>query len=298
MTNMTDVNTIESMKNHEPLVSVIIPTYKRAALVPRAIESVRRQTYRNIEILVVDDGSPDNTTSVVQAIPDSRIRYLRHETNKGLPAARNTGIRAAIGEFIAFLDDDDEWREEKLEKQLKAIKNYDAVLCIGLANGYPLRIHKRPEITLNDLKKGSFDPSSLLAKASILRDVMFDESLRHGEDWDAFIRIRQRYSIGWVAEPLLIYNEGGHVRMTNEKMHLSGPELEVRATMLHKHRGFLGEKWFKYHLADTLLAYIGSRSGRFCSIAYAVRRCGIMPVAANFRDRIHRRLQRLMWTRL
>lgn len=279
----------------EPLVTVIIPTYRRAALVPRAIESVRRQTYRNIEILVVDDGSPDDTADVVRNIPDPRIRYIRHATNKGLPAGRNTGIKAARGEYIAFIDDDDEWRQDKLEIQIQAIKDYDAILCMGVANGYPLRVHTRPAITLDDLRKGSFNPSGLLSKTRVLRDVMFDENLRQGEDWDAFIRIGQRYSIGWVAEPLLIYNEGGHERMTNEKRYLSVSDLEKRAAMLHKHREFFGEKWFRYHLADALLAYIGTRPNRLQCITYAVKRCGVVPVARNFIDRVWRKLRRLGW---
>jgi glycosyltransferase involved in cell wall biosynthesis len=263
--------------------------------VPRAIECVLRQTYQNIELLVIDDGSPDDTGQVVRAIPDGRIRYIRHEKNKGLPAARNTGIRAAQGEYIAFLDDDDEWRDDKLEYQLRVIRSYDAVLCTAVANGIPYRVLLRPTVTLEDLKRGSFDPSGLLAKTSVLRDVMFDENLRQGEDWDALIRIALRYSIGWVAEPLLLYNEGDHERMTNEKKYLSGPELEKQTAMLLKHREFFGEKWFKYHLADTFLAYIGSRSNRLHCFGYAVRRCGIMPVAANLMDRIRRRLRRLMW---
>jgi len=253
------------------------------------------QTYKNLEVLVVDDCSPDDTRLVVQGIADGRIRYIRHETNKGLPAVRNTGIRTAKGQYIAFLDDDDRWQLSKLERQLAALKDYDAVLCIGVSNGYPMRIHNHRSITLDDLRKGSFNPSSLVAKAHVLKDVWFDERLRQGEDWDAFIRIAQRYTVGWVAEPLLLYNEGSPDRMTDEKKNLSGSELEKRAAMLYKHREFFGEKWFRYHLADALLAYIGSRPHKLRSIAYAIKRCGVVPVFSNFRGRIHIRLQRALW---
>ena len=280
----------------KPLISVIIPTYKRATLIARAIETVLRQTYGNVEILVVDDASPDDTVSVVQAIPDPRIRYIRHEKNKGSSATRNTGIRAAKGELIAFIDDDDEWCEDKLEIQVKKIAMCDVVLCMGIAGGRPLRVHRRPNITLDDLRKGSFNPSSLLAKASVLRDVMFDENLRQGEDWDVFIRIGQHYRIGWIPEPLLLYNRGSHDRITNEKKYLSGPELEKRTAMLYKHREFFGEKWFEYHIAGTLLTYIGSRANKLQNITYAVRRCGVVPVAIVLIDRIRKRLQRTAWT--
>ena len=221
----------------KPLISVIIPTYKRATLIPRAIESVRRQTYEDIEILVVDDASPDDTESVVQAIPDPRIRYIRHEKNKGSSATRNTGIRAAKGELIAFIDDDDEWCEDKLEIQVKKIAECDVVLCMGIAGGRPLRVHKGPNVTLDDLRKGSFNPSSLLAKASVLRDEMFDENLRQGEDWDVFIRIGQRYRIGWIPEPLLLYNRGNHDRITNEKKYRSNGDQEAKSSRYKKHCG-------------------------------------------------------------
>ena len=106
-----------------PLVSVIIPTHNRADLVPLAIQSVLQQTYTNLECIVVDDASTDNTEETVRTIIDERIIYLRHENNKHASAARNTGIKYARGEFIAFLDDDDEWLPTKLEKQVPFLLN-------------------------------------------------------------------------------------------------------------------------------------------------------------------------------
>lgn len=275
----------------QPLVTVVIPTYRRAALVARAIESARRQTYANLEIIVVDDGSPDDTEEVVrrEAAKDARVRYVRHSMNKGLPAGRNTGIRAARGEYIAFLDDDDEWRTDKIEQQVLAIGEHDAVLCIALSNGRPLRLLRATRVTQEDLRRGSFDPSSLLAKTTILRDIWFDESLRHGEDWDAFIRIGQKYSIVWLAEPLLFYNDGMHERMTNDAVVQSGPQLEARTAILQKHKEFFGERWYRYHHASILLAYIGRRRNGFANVLYAVRRCGLAPVIAVLWEKICRR---------
>lgn len=286
--------------NNKPLVTVIIPTYKRPYLVLRAIRSVFRQTHERVEVLVVDDCSPDETKVVVQDIVDQRLRYLRHEVNKGLPAVRNTGIRAARGDYIAFLDDDDEWRGDKLAKQLAAIKNFDAVACTAIStrNGHPMRVHKRTSITLEDLKRGSFSPSGLLVKAHVFQDVLFDEKLRQGEDWDAFIRIAQRYTIGWVSDPLVFYNESAHSRMTNEARLLTGPELEKRAAILYKHRDFLGEKWFNYHLADILLPYISSRSDKIECLLRAVKRCGVRPVGALLLAKLRAAVLRcLLWAR-
>lgn len=281
--------------NATPLVSVIIPTYKRPHLLVRAINSVLNQTYSNLDVLVVDDHSEDDTPSVVRDINDPRMRYVEHPVNKGLPAVRNTGIRMALGEYIAFLDDDDEWREDKIEKQLLNIKGYDAILCMGIWKGYPLRLHHRAQITSDDLRRGSFNPSSALVRTEVLRNVMFDESLRQGEDWDAFIRMAQRYSIAWLPDPLLLYNEGQHPRITNEGRNHSWVQLEKRLAILYKHRKFFGERWFKFHVADSLLIYIGTRSDRCACLANAIRQCGMLPVLAVLFARIYRLTERSMW---
>lgn len=259
----------------EPLVSVIIPTYRRSVLLRRAIESVRRQTYGNVEILVVDDASRDDTEATVRSIADPRIRYICHPMNKGVSATRNTGIMEARGEYIALLDDDDRWCEAKLEKQVRALENYDAVLCTTIMQGIPTRVVWSERISLAHLRRGSFYPSGLMAKTGVLRDVMFDETLRVGEDWDLFIRIALRYRIGWLKDALVVYGDSEHRRTTNVGMFLSGQELEKRAAYLHKHRKFFGEFWFRRHLAVEYLPYIGSRSDKLQFLTDAVRRCGL-----------------------
>ncbi len=110
------------MTEKRPTVSVIIPTYNRAHLLGRAIESVLDQTYQDFEIIVVDDASADETEEVVKSFGDDRINHIRHQKNKGGSAARNTGIKAARGEFIAFLDSDDEWVPKKLEKEIDRLQ--------------------------------------------------------------------------------------------------------------------------------------------------------------------------------
>jgi len=275
----------------KPLVTVIIPTYKRASLVLRAIRSVQNQTYKNLEIIVVDDASPDDTEEVVKSFADTRVRYIRHERNRGLAAAgRNTGIRAAHGKYIAFLDDDDQWRDTMVEKQLESIKTNDAVLCAARMDSGGIKRHTGTVVTLTDLRKGSdFDPSSLMAKTTVLRECTFDEQLRHGEDWDLFIRIAEKYAIGYVEEPLLFYNDGGHDRITNEAVNLQAAGLEQRTHVLLKHRKFFGPFWFDYHMANVLLIYVGSRRGMFRQFAYAIRRCGIVPVGMVLFGKIKRR---------
>lgn len=105
----------------QPLISVVIPTYNRADLIGRAISSVLEQSYQNLEIIVVDDNSQDNTEAVVKSIHDDRIYYYHHTTNQGGSVARNKGIKQSQGKYIAFLDSDDVWLSRKLEYQLEAI---------------------------------------------------------------------------------------------------------------------------------------------------------------------------------
>lgn len=272
----------------EPLISVIISTYGRPHLVGRAIESVRQQTYRSLEIVVVDDASPDNTGDMVRRVADRRIRYIRHERNRGLAAAtRNTGIRAARGQFVAFLDDDDEWLLNKLERQMLAIRGHGAVLCAAVVNGVWIKRHGQLTVTLEDLRRGNpFDPSGLLVRAEVQSQVMFDEQLRFGEDWDVFIRIARLCSVGYVPDPLLRYSDGSHDRVTNEAKNQGPEELEKRTAILYKHRDFFGTYWLRFHMAATLLSYFWHRKAKLWQLAYAVRRCGVMPVAVVLAGKI------------
>lgn len=106
-----------------PKVSVIIAAYNRAHLIGRALRTVLEQTYNDFEVIIVDDASTDNTENVIKSFDDARIKYIRHDKNKGAAAAWNTGIRASKGEYIAFQDSDDEWAEDKLEKQMNAFRS-------------------------------------------------------------------------------------------------------------------------------------------------------------------------------
>jgi len=105
------------------VISIILPTFNRAKIVSRSIRSVLNQTYKEFELIIIDDGSADCTQELISKIKDSRIRYIKHEKNKGAAAARNTGIKAAQYDLIAFQDSDDEWMPEKLEKQIKVMSS-------------------------------------------------------------------------------------------------------------------------------------------------------------------------------
>lgn len=112
------------------LISAVINTYNRASLLPEAIKSVLNQTFSDFELIIVDDYSNDNTPDVVNSFQDPRIRYIRHDENKGLAASRNTGLHHAQGKYIAYLDDDDQWLPEKLARQLEVMENSEYHPCL------------------------------------------------------------------------------------------------------------------------------------------------------------------------
>ena len=124
--------------NKKPTVSVIIPTYNRAHLVGRAIQSVLEQTYKDFELIVIDDGSNDNTEYIIKEFQkkDKRIKYIAYKKNKGGSAARNAGIKSSKGEYIAFLDSDDEWLSEKLEKQIRLFSSMPAKVGVIYCGRY------------------------------------------------------------------------------------------------------------------------------------------------------------------
>jgi glycosyltransferase involved in cell wall biosynthesis len=199
-------------------VSVVIPTFNRARLLPRAVESVLAQTQPPTEIIVVDDGSTDDTAEVLESW-SSEITVLRQE-NRGVSAARNRGIQAARGDWIALLDSDDEWRPQKMARQLAALsESPDLRIChtdeVWIRAGR--RVNPRQKhakhggwIYRHCLPLCAISPSSVLMHRFMLDDVgLFDEDLPACEDYDLWLRVCARYPVLYVDEPLVV-KYGGH----------------------------------------------------------------------------------------
>lgn len=207
-----------------PKVSVIIPAYNRADLLRRSIDSVLAQTYRNFEVIIVDDASSDNTAEVVEGFQDSRVRYLCHESNKGAPTARNTGINAARAEFIAFQDSDDVWKPDKLTKQMARFDANPslAVVYCGLLrhdNGRTTyipdrRIKTRKGDIFRALLHGNFvSTQTLVVRRSALAQIGgFVKDLPRYQDWELAIRLSRVYPFDLVDEALVhIYSTLGNI---------------------------------------------------------------------------------------
>jgi len=231
-----------------PEVSVIIPAFNREATIGRAISSVLAQTWADFEIVVVDDGSQDATVTVAQGFGDERVRIVQHEQNRGAAAARNTGIRAAKGEFIAFLDSDDEWFPNKLATQLRQLREQPPDTCVSCTGVILHLIDRgiRREYRLQDcgdwrrrLALGCDERpgSTLLARREVFERVgLLDETLSRFEDWDWMLRYAmQGDRVHVISTPLAeIHNTRGRL----------GAQSEAAA------RRFLGKHWSLFEALD------------------------------------------------
>lgn len=204
-----------------PLISVVIPCYNRARLIPRALASVKAQNFDDIEIVLVDDGSSDDTVAAVRKLinDDPRIHLVVHERNRGEAAARNTGVRSARGKYVAFLDSDDEWLPNKLASQISVITTEpDTVAAVACGyflideDGTKSAIRDwsddSPITCLNLLTKGcslSMGTTLMVRRNSFSTVGYFDEGLPLLVDIDWLCRLTRKYQIRKISEPFALY---------------------------------------------------------------------------------------------
>jgi glycosyltransferase involved in cell wall biosynthesis len=219
-----------STPSSAPLISVIIPAYNQGHYIAAAIQSVLDQSYENLELLVVDDGSTDDTRGIVAEFSDRRLRYIYQE-NQGLSAARNCGIRYSTGDFLSFLDSDDLFLPDKLQLLVDLMQTDPE---IGLAAGqaipfdelgeHPEKLYATP-LPLDSAQLLLSNPlhvGSILLRRTWQQEVgLFDESLRSYEDWDMWLRlVRAGCPTGWIAQPVSYYRFH-HAQMTSNSAQMS-----------------------------------------------------------------------------
>lgn len=265
-----------------PLVSVIIPTYNRCTVLGRSMDSVLSQTFTDYELIVVDDGSNDGTGDLLDSYSESAM-VIRQE-NRGVSAARNTGILASKGEFVALLDSDDTWLPKKLERQVAFFDAYpEALICqteeIWVRNGKRVNPKTRHlkfsgMIFEKTLPLCLVSPSAVMMRRSLINEVgLFDESLPACEDYDLWLRITWKYPVHLI-DTALIVKHGGHADQ------LSGmPELDkyrIQSLVRILKQGCLSEKQQAAALAtltDKCRVYAGGclKRGRTQQAAYYQR---------------------------
>ncbi len=206
-----------------PSVSVVIPTYNRVHLLERALDSVLRQTLAADEIIVVDDGSTDDTASTLKSL-HPEVKLIQQD-NLGVSAARNTGISAARHDWIALLDSDDVWHENKLERQITALNNApEYLIChsdeIWIRNGVrvnQMNKHKKAggHIFQHCLPLCAISPSAVMIHRSLFDEIgLFDENLPACEDYELWLRICSRYPVLFIDEALITKHGGHHDQLS------------------------------------------------------------------------------------
>ncbi len=255
-----------------PLVSIVIPTYNRIHTLPASVDSVLKQTYENLELIIMDDGSTDGTEEYVKGITDERVRYRKADKNMGPSAARNMGAELAKGEYLAFQDSDDEWAPDKLEKQMKLmVDNGDISLVyseFGLyRNGELLTVIPSRNIPYEE-KQGSLfsylllyplisTQTILIRTKAFIEEGGFNETLKAYEDFEFTMRFAKNHRIGFVQEALVKVNsqESSVSKQFEERIRVQFYMIREMLKPLRE-RNFLWRKMeIVLHEAETLRCY-------------------------------------------
>jgi len=234
------------------MVDIIIPTFNRCSVLDRAIKSVFHQTFKNYILWVVDDGSTDNTLSILQKwqsiFPPSSMRVIHLPKRRGVSVARNKGIQAGKAYWLAFLDSDDEWKSDKLSTQMQWIKNNPSHYLvhtdeIWIRNGTklnPKKKHKKKggRVFIDNLELCRISPSSVIINRSFFNKIgLFKENFLVCEDYELWLRVCSRIEVGFIKTPLLI-KYGGHADQLSKK-YKAMDEWRVRAMATHLNNPYL-----------------------------------------------------------
>jgi len=270
-----------------PLVSIILPTYNRAQTIGRSVKSVLTQTYSDFELIIVDDGSTDSTSEVVKSFRDSRIHYMQTDRNGGAALARNLGLRASRGEFIAFQDSDDEWFPDKLKRQVDILSSAPPTVAFVYSDMIRVLLSgeetyfKSPTVRRGELldTKGleyqvhGIGLVTVMLRRACLDEVgYFDEGFPRFIDLDLFIRLAKAFAAQYIREPLAYYYEGEGIQTNNNAY------IRARLLLLKKYRchllSFRKFRAHQYLLVAQKHVEIGQKAK---GMAYLARSLAILP---------------------
>ncbi len=264
-----------------PVVSIVLPTYNRAETIGRSIRSALNQTYTRFELIVVDDCSTDNTAGILAAISDPRLRVIRHTKNRGAPAARNTGIANARGAYITFLDSDDEWHPDKIEKELSLMEERPDVGVVysgfwrhihGKKSYVPFKWVKSKEGKIHEelLWRNFINTQSLIRKDVLDAVGVFDENAPRFQDWDLFIRISGHYPFAYSHEALFEVYHSEQSITADPRAQISGLLyiLKKHCAEFSLHTPILAEQYFQLSL---LYYFAGDRTKAHTFLMHALK---------------------------
>jgi glycosyltransferase involved in cell wall biosynthesis len=241
----------------KPLVSAVISTRDRCALLPRAMESILNQTYDNLEVIVVDDASRDATPEVINRYRDKfkNFKYIRNDRPYEGAKARNIGVTNATGKYIAFLDDDDEWLPRKIESQLAFLETHPEVMLVSCwfiqdLGGKRIGVKKYDKISFEHMLwenfLGSF--SFIMARREVFEKIGFlEDDLTGADDWEFFIRVSRDCKVGVVNEFLTVYYwHSGNISRKQCTLHRY-------AKVYEKYKGLMSKNCRKKHIRKLVI---------------------------------------------
>lgn len=256
-------------------ISVIIPTYNRGNIIGNSIKSVLNQTYKNLEVIIIDDGSTDNTKEIISKFEDERIRYIKLDENRGGSNARNIGIKIAHGKYISFQDSDDIFYPDKLEKQFKNIiyKNSNLDFCkikvifnSSYSHFYP---NSRQEKSIYEgnifnelISKGNFiSTQAMLVKGKFLKKYFFDPLLPRLQDFDLILRMIPKVKISYTKNVLV------ELHMQNDSITLSQKKLQKAVNIILKKKYNFNsnqKKAFLNYINSQIISILSNNSNISC----------------------------------
>ena len=259
------------MSHMKPRVSIILPTYNRAHTIMEAISSILAQTYENYEVLVIDDGSEDNTKDLMSELSDPRIRYVKSPVNRGVSFARNSGIRLAQGELLAFQDSDDEWMADKLKLQVEALDQWGEEYGLVYTRFFYIkedgRLEWPPKEIPYHMQNGDIfqymllynpvgGPTMMVRRECIQSVGMFNTDIRAMEDYEFALRIAKHYKLIQV-DKLLVKANNTPVSLSKQII----PHVLAGCVLLKLYK----EEYVRYDVLERKISELRKLAGRVLS---------------------------------